>query len=284
MADDPIQAQEQQQSAPQTQTNTQPNVQSDAQAGAAPALQPAAKKSTSGLAVAGLVLGLIALLSCWIPFFNVVTTPLAILGLVFAIIGIVATAPAKPKGGCGIAIAGTVLCAISLVVFMAMYGGAAASVGAAASDDSSSTQVSATSDSGSDSDADADTSADTSAGANSDTDADSQDCGIVVKSCKPGTDYKGDKTAVITLEWTNTGDKTSAFYTAYTYSAYVDGEEADRPIASGDGWYEDQTKIKPGKTKTIKLMYAWDGKSDVDFEVNEWFHSDPVLSQTLKVK
>ena len=87
------------------------------------------KKSTSGLAVAGLVLGLIALLSCWIPLFNVITTPFAILGLVFGIIGIVATAPAKPKGGRGIAIAGTVLCAISLVVFMAMYGGAAASSG-----------------------------------------------------------------------------------------------------------------------------------------------------------
>ena len=49
------------------------------------------KKSTSGLAVAGLVLGLIALLSCWIPLFNVITTPFAILGLVFGIIGIVAS-------------------------------------------------------------------------------------------------------------------------------------------------------------------------------------------------
>lgn len=278
MADEPIQPQEQQQTPSQAQASVQ--------AGTASLPQATAKKSTSGLAVAGLVLGLIALLSCWIPFFNVVTTSLAILGLVFAIIGIVATAPAKPKGGRGIAIAGTVLCAISLVVFMAMYGGAAASVGAASSDASSNAAVSASDDSDSadsaDEDTDADADADSDSAAGSDSDA--QDSGIVIKSCKASEDYSGNKTAVITLEWTNNEDKTAAFYTMYTYDAYVDGEEVDRAFASGDGWYEDQTKIKAGKTKTIKLMYDWDGKSDIDFEVSAWFSSDPVLSETLKVK
>ena len=98
-------------------------------------------------------------------------------------------------------------------------------------------------------------------------------------------DYAGDKTFVITLDWTNNTDEASSFWSEYTCTAYVDGEQADTAVAgSGDGWNEELTKIKPGKTKTIKLMYDWDGKSDVEFEVNEWFGSEPVLSQTLKVK
>ncbi len=265
MADEPIKPQEQQPAAPESQNQPAPSGRPQ---------QPAEKKSTSGLAVAGLVLGLIALLSCWIPFFNVATTPLAILGLVFAIIGIVATAPSKPKGGRGIAIAGTVLCAISLVVFLAMYGGAAASVSGSDDSGSSSTETSATQDD--------DSSSDQSA-ADEEEDA-AADSGIVIKSCKASKDYAGDKTFVITLDWTNNTDESSMFMTEFTDTAYVDGEEVDRTFGDGDGWYEDQKKVKPGKTKTIKFMYDWDGKSDVEFEVNEWFGSEPVLSQTLKVK
>lgn len=241
--------------------------------------QPAAKKSTSGLAVAGLVLGLIALLSCWIPLFNVLTTPFAILGLVFAIIGIVATAPAKPKGGRGIAIAGTVLCAISLVVFMAMYGGAAAVSGSNA-ENSSSTEASTQAQSSDSTDDDSNDAADES----KDADEASEDAGIVIKGCKAGKDYDGNKVACITIEWTNNTGDTAAFFTEYAETAYVDGEEVDRATMLEDGWYEDQTKIKPGKTKTIKFAYDWDGKSDVEFEVTKFLSSDPIVSQTLKVK
>lgn len=277
MSNEPIKPQDEQ--APQTQAQTPQTQrpQNNAQSGAAQ--QPVAKKSTSGLAVAGLVLGLIALLSCWIPLFNVVTTPLAILGLVFGIIGIVATAPAKPKGGRGIAVAGTVLCAISLVVFMAMYGGAAASVSDTSSDSSSSSQASATAEDTQDASDDA-----AQNEAAQDEEDSNEDSGIVIKSCKAGKDYSGKKTAVITIEWTNNTDDSQAFFTEYTTTVYVDGEEADRAYAGGDGWYEDQTKIKPGKSKTMKLMYDWDGKSDVELEISKWFASEPVLSETLTVK
>lgn len=239
---------------------------------------PAAKKGTSGLAVAGLVLGLIALLSCWIPLFNAVTTPLAILGLVFAIIGIVATAPSKPKGGRGIAIAGTVLSAISIAVFLTMYGGAAAS-------------VSGSSDTGSDADnsaisapAEEDSSSKDEEGT-VDTPAASDNEGIVIKSCTAGKDYDGNKTAVITVEWTNETEDTDAFDIAYSYTAYVDGEEAERTFGNGStDWYKDSNKVKKGKTTTMKLMYEWDGKSEVEFEVTKLFGNDPIVSKTFKVK
>lgn len=277
MSNEPIKPQDKQ--APQTQAQTPQAQMPQNNAHPSAAQQPVAKKSTSGLAVAGLVLGLIALLSCWIPLFNVVTTPLAILGLVFAIIGIVATAPAKPKGGRGIAIAGTVLCAISLVVFMAMYGGAAASVNDTSSDSSSSSQASATAEDTQDTSDDA--AQDETA---QDEEDSNEDSGIVIKSCKAGKDYSGKKTAVITIEWTNNTDDSQAFFTEYSYTAYVDGEEADRTFGSGKGWYEDQTKIKPGKNKTIKLMYDWDGKSDIEFEVTSLFGFEDILSETLAVK
>lgn len=241
-----------------------------------------AKKGTSGLAVAGLVLGLIALLSCWIPLFNALTTPLAILGLIFAIIGIVATAPAKQKSGRGIAIAGCVLCAISIVVFFAMYGGAAASV---SSDESQSSNTEITAPAEEEDKADDKDASTKDEAVDEEQASDSDTQGIVVKSCKAARDYAGDKTAVITIEWTNETGETNAFATTYSDTAYVDGEQVNRTSGSGEGWYNDLKKIKKGKTQTIKMMYEWDGKSDIEFEVSKlFFGSDPIISKTLKVK
>lgn len=238
------------------------------------------KLSMSGLAIAGLVLGLIAFLSCWIPLFNALTTPLAVIGLILAIIGIVTATPQKGKTGRGLAIAGCALSAASIAIFFAMYGLAAvgASMTDSDSDSSSNTAISAPAGDNTDASDESSDSAD-----ESDTPA-SDNEGIVIKSCKASRDYAGKKTAVVTLEWTNETDKTSQFFTTYNDTAYVKGEEAQRTFGSGDGWYNDQKKIKKGKTQTIKFMYDWDGKSDIEFEVTKLFASDPIVSKTLKVK
>lgn len=223
-----------------------------------PETAPATHKKTSGMAVAGLVLGLIALLSCWIPLLNVITTPFAVLGIVFAVIGIVATAPSKPKGGRGIAIAGTVLCVISLVVPMAMYGTAASS---SSSDKGSSSTIEQTEsdDAASKDDAKGDDNAEADS-----VDAESADVKIV--SCKKAKDYEGKKAVAITFKWTNTGDKSIAFMSKYDVNVFIDGEEAEHAMSSFSDktdYNADLKKIKKGKSQIVTELYEWDGKSDV---------------------
>jgi len=66
------------------------------------------------LAIASLVLAILALLGCWIPLLNLVSFLLAIIGLILGIVGI------KQKQG-GLAIAGTTISTIALLVIMGMY-------------------------------------------------------------------------------------------------------------------------------------------------------------------
>lgn len=66
-----------------------------------------------------MVLGIIALLTAWIPFFNVVSILLGIVGLILAIVGCVRASNGKASGK-GISIAGIVLSALSIVIAFAI--------------------------------------------------------------------------------------------------------------------------------------------------------------------
>lgn len=97
------------------------------------------RSGTSGLAIAGLVIGIIALLGAWIPLLNVGSAFIAVIGLVLSIIGLVKVR--KQVSGKGMAIAATVLNIVALVVVIAMYGTAGAAYNAATSDESSSSSA-----------------------------------------------------------------------------------------------------------------------------------------------
>lgn len=77
-----------------------------------------AQKQTSGMAIAALVLGIIAIISSWVPIINNFSFLLAALGLIFAIIGMVGVVRGK-KGGKGVAIAALVINVLSLVIVLA---------------------------------------------------------------------------------------------------------------------------------------------------------------------
>ena len=47
------------------------------------------EKKSSGLATAGLVLGIIALVGCWIPYINVVSMIIAVIGFILAIVALI---------------------------------------------------------------------------------------------------------------------------------------------------------------------------------------------------
>jgi len=66
------------------------------------------------MAVAGLVLGILAVAFCWLPGVNIVTTILAIVGIVLSVMGTKQlNAAGKPTG---VATAGLVLSIIGLVI------------------------------------------------------------------------------------------------------------------------------------------------------------------------
>ena len=76
---------------------------------------PAQPRKSSGMAIAGLVMGILTLIFCWVPFLSWI---LGLLGLIFSIIGI-----AKKNGGAkGAAIAGLILTILGAIVGIALYG------------------------------------------------------------------------------------------------------------------------------------------------------------------
>ena len=76
---------------------------------------PAQPRKSSGMAIAGLIMGIFALVLCWVPVVNWI---LGLLGLIFSIIGI-----AKKNGGAkGAAIAGLILTILGVVLSVVVFG------------------------------------------------------------------------------------------------------------------------------------------------------------------
>jgi len=74
---------------------------------------PQQPKSGNGFAVTALVLGIIAILGCLIPFVNILSGLLATLALIFGIVGLVQSN--KRNAGKGMSIAGIVLAGLSIL-------------------------------------------------------------------------------------------------------------------------------------------------------------------------
>ena len=105
--------------------------------------QPLAQKG-NGLAVAALVLGIIALVFCWIPFLNVLSIILGLIGLGLGVPELVGALRGR-RSGKGMAITGVILSVVAIIVAIAIS--AAATV--AVDDALSGTDVSTSTDSGS---------------------------------------------------------------------------------------------------------------------------------------
>lgn len=113
-------------------------------------------------------------------------------------------------------------------------------------------------------------------------DADNPDA-VKIGKASMASDYEGKKRLVVEFEWTNNGDETSEFFTEYNITPYQDGEEIERTFGDGDGWFNDQKSIKPGKTQTFKAMFETKGSKDVEIEVSELW-GDTVASKTFELK
>lgn len=112
-------------------------------------------KATSGFAIAGLVLGILAAVSSWIPVINNFSFILAAIGMIFAIVGVVGTVRGK-KAGKGIAIAALVINLVAAGIVLAMQSAMSAAIDDATSGLVSTEDVSVQQQEGTDTDAGAD--------------------------------------------------------------------------------------------------------------------------------
>lgn len=84
-------------------------------------------------AIIGLIVGIVALLGSWVPIFNNFAFILALVGLVFSIVGLVGVLRGK-KSGKGLSIAAVIVCVLSCVVVLGTQSMFSAALDAASGD------------------------------------------------------------------------------------------------------------------------------------------------------
>jgi len=78
-------------------------------------------KTTSGLGIAALVLGLVACLGCWIPFAGLLSIPFAAFGIFFGVLGIIISKITR-RSYIGLPVAGTLVSITAAIVAVAITG------------------------------------------------------------------------------------------------------------------------------------------------------------------
>ena len=286
-----------------------------AQPNATPANQAApATMSTSGLAVAGLVLGIVGFLLSFIPLMNMGSIIMGILGIVLAAAGLVGINKGRAQGK-GIAIAGLVLGILALVVVFVMYGsiGAAADKAAkesntattentvAVSNDSSAAADSSAapaaeaaskqaddgkSSSGDSSAADATAkeeaaTQESSAAAKEEAAAEDAKYVVSIDDAYLTQDYSGAEAVVVTYSWTNNSDETTNFMTTFSGKVFQNSVEQENAIVMDIDSSAYMADVKPGGTAQVQMAYKVADHSDITVEVHPWisFNKDEVLAE-----
>lgn len=231
------------------------------------------EKGTSGLAVTGLVLGIVAIATSFMPIINNVSFFIAIVGLILAIVGLVGINKGKKKGK-GMAIAGLVLNVIAFVVVLASQAFYSSVLDSAA--DSLRAKPAASSQEASN---EATQSASAAAGSNIATDSAftvSIDGAELVQ-----TKYSG-QCIVVTYTFTNNSTDDTSFMLATTTKAFQNGVELENAYSIGD-WDSDGASktIKTGASVVVKEGYKVTDMSPVTVEVGElWDFSDRLLAES----
>ena len=194
----------------------------------------AGKPATSAMAIVGLVLGIVALATSWMPIFNNGSFFLALLGALFAIVGLVSTLR-RTRSGKGLAIAGLIICIIACAAVLAAQQATSKAINDAVDSAKNSHAVTSTSA------APADTPGDT------DTATQSQDLAlgtsitlgnglsVSVDSVDTSlTKYDGSPITAVTVTYTN-GGSSEASFNVYDWKAQdTQGAQRSQTYYSGD--------------------------------------------------
>ena len=231
------------------------------------------KKSTSGLAVAGLVCGIIALVSSFVPLLNLLSFPFVLLAIIFGGIGVWQTVKGT-KGGKGIAIAGLVLGIIALLVTAVMYGSAGAASDAAGKGQSDSGQAAQQSAQGTQGSEAQQPEAAQSGG-------EAADYQVIIGEATTGEDYQGNPAILVSYTFVNNSDEAVSPLVAVSAKAFQNGVQLEGAIGvDGAESSKSMSEIKPGASVTYALAYELTDTSDVTVEVEELFSfSDELLAE-----
>ena len=261
--------------------------------------QPTQPKTSSGLAIAGLVLGIIAILTSFLPIINNLSFFIALIGLVLAVIALVGAIRGKHTAK-GMSIAGVVLAVVSIAVVLVTQSAYSAALKSASDELSSGSESSASSTaskSGDESDEKAGDKADDeaaeeeaaetaeeSAADEAEPAAEQSDSkyAVTIDSARVGTDYGDDPCIFITYTFTNVSDEdASSFITSVHPEVYQDGVQCETAFADTDGGGNSMTKVKQGSSIEVVCAYELqNATSDVDVEVKELFSWDDVKLAT----
>ncbi len=239
---------------PQPQPSTSPSQ---------PEPKPAAKTS-SGLAIAGLVLGILAILGSFLPIINNLSFILAVIGGILAIIAFVGYKRGKHTAK-GISIAGIVLAVISVVVVLAtqsFYG----KVVDEASKELSTGPTPVASSTSSDTPQSDEKKDDKGEKKSEQADYSNMKVGetvtlgnglsITVNSVQPGeAKYDGSPTVRANITYTNSGDSNEPFNIFDWKSVDANGVETSTTYMSQDKDQLDSGKLQPGGTVTGNVYF-----------------------------
>lgn len=220
-------------------------------------------KPMSGMAVAGFTLAVIALVLGWIPIINNLAFVLAILGLIFAIVGMIATRRTGRKRGRGLAIAGLVIALLAGGLVIAAQNAASKAIDTAFDDAISRTASGGTH-------AGKTEKKDTSRNMEGDID-DGKYHIRLVSVTRSDNDFEGKPTAILTYELTNKQQENSNFMDV-TVNAFQNGRQLDTAIytqaPAGYDANSSMTTLQPGATGTVTVAYTLEDESPLTVEAS----------------
>lgn len=222
---------------------------------------------TSGSAIAALVIGVIALVSSWVPIINNFSFVLALIGVIIAVVGVVGTMRGK-RTGKGLAIAALVVNLVAAGMVLATQ-----SLYSAALDEVTSSSSSASSD---DEDDDAEVQEADVDGDSQDSDTQEAEYLVTIDGVTVTTDYSGDPAIVVEFTFTNNSDEATSFAVACYAKAFQNGVQLDSAyVTDVDSNYT--TELKPGASVTVRRAYSLSDESDVTVEVEEFLSLDDTI-------
>ena len=194
----------------------------------------AGKPATSAMAIVGLVLGIVALATSWMPIFNNGSFFLALLGAIFAIVGLTATLR-RTRSGKGLAIAGLIICIIACAAVLAAQQATSKAFNDAVDSAKNGPAVTSTSAAPADASDDTDTATQSQDLALGTSITLADGLSVSVDSVDTGlTKYDGSPITAVTVTYTNGGSQEASF-NVYDWKAQdTQGAQRSQTFYSGD--------------------------------------------------
>lgn len=222
------------------------------------------------MAITGLVLGIVAIATSFLPIINNVSFFIGLVGIVLAIVGIVGTGKGKKKGR-GLAIAGLIIGILSVIVVLGSQAFYVSVIDQAF--DSAKATPAASGQSSSAGDAASGTTTTESA------------YGLSIDKVVSTTDYSGKQAVVADFTFTNNSTDEATFAVAINCKAFQNGVQLESTWGSWDS--ENSLKsIKPGGSLTVQKGFLLDDTSPVTIEASETFDfsNELLVQETYNVE